>query len=146
MKILLIFGLSIGLLLAGNGQAEDAPFEFSSRAQEVRFNELIAQLRCLVCQNQSLADSHAPLAQDLRNEVYVLFQQGDSDAQIMQFLTDRYGDFVLYSPPLKASTLMLWAGPGIFLLIGVIMALRLVRQKNRLDVGAADDKNPGTSS
>ncbi len=141
MKIILIISLSIGILFSGYSHAEDAPFEFSTKTNELRFNNLIKELRCLVCQNQSLADSHAPLAQDLRKEVYLLFKQGKTDTEIMRFLTDRYGDFVLYSPPLKTNTMVLWAGPAIFLLIGIIMALRMVQQRNKFDAIATNDKS-----
>ena len=82
----------------------DVIFTFEDPVQEQRYRELIDELRCLVCQNQSLADSHAELAQDLRNEVFAMIIQGDSDDTIIAFLVDRYGDFVLYRPPLKFTT------------------------------------------
>jgi cytochrome c-type biogenesis protein CcmH len=86
-------------------------YEFADAAEEQRFKALIAELRCLVCQNQSLLDSDAGLAEDLRRETYNLMKTGRDDTQIVQFLVDRYGDFVLYRPPLKPSTYLLWFGP-----------------------------------
>jgi len=87
------------------------PLEFSSAAEEQRFKTLTGELRCLVCQNQSLADSNAELARDLRREVFRLMKQGKTDEQIMDYLVYRYSDFVLYRPRLKMSTLLLWFGP-----------------------------------
>lgn len=100
---------------------------------EHRVQVLSAELRCLVCQNQSLADSHADLAIDLRNQVRALIKAGKSDAEIKAWLTDRYGDFVLYRPPVKSSTWLLWFGP--FLLLAVAMAallLYLARRRARV--------------
>jgi cytochrome c-type biogenesis protein CcmH len=88
-----------------------------THAQETEFRELIGKLRCLVCQNESLAASQADLAQDLRDEVYRMMQEGQTEDQILDFLVARYGDFVLYDPPLKPSNYILWFGP--FALIGI---------------------------
>jgi cytochrome c-type biogenesis protein CcmH len=97
--------------------------------QERTYQQLIAELRCLVCQNQTIAESNAPLAVDLREQVRVQLVQGRSKAEITTYLTDRYGDFVLYRPPFKASTALLWAGPFLLLLAGLVMAWRWVRAK-----------------
>jgi cytochrome c-type biogenesis protein CcmH len=107
-------------------------FDFSGNVEEHRYKELLAELRCLVCQNQSLADSDAELAQDLRLEVYELMQEGRSDAQIREFLVTRYGDFVLYEPPLKPSTYLLWSGPFVLLALGLLMLFRTIRQRRQL--------------
>jgi cytochrome c-type biogenesis protein CcmH len=96
-----------------------------------RYKELIAELRCLVCQNQSLADSDAELAHDLRQEVYDLMQQGQDNTQIVDFLVYRYGDFVLYNPPVKPSTYWLWYGPFILLVLGILMLIKTVRQRGK---------------
>jgi cytochrome c-type biogenesis protein CcmH/NrfF len=85
---------------------------------EARVNNLSAELRCLVCQNQSLADSHADLAIDLKNQVREQLRAGRTERQVIDYMTDRYGDFVLYRPPLKATTFLLWAGPVLLLLCG----------------------------
>lgn len=107
-------------------------FDFTGNVEEDRYKELLAELRCLVCQNQSLSDSDAELAQDLRMEVYDLMAQGRDDAEIRNFLVDRYGDFVLYEPPLKPSTYLLWAGPFVLLALGILMLFRTLGQRRRL--------------
>lgn len=99
-------------------------YPFPSEKQEAQFNHLLTELRCLVCQNQDLADSHAGLANDLRQEVYKRVLAGDSDHDIVTYLTDRYGDFVLFKPPLKSITIMLWLAPFIFLSVGLLLFLR----------------------
>ena len=98
--------------------------------------ELSLKLRCLVCQNQSIAESNAELAVDLRRQVREQVAAGKSDDQIIDFMTARYGDFVLYSPPLKGSTAVLWFGPALLVLIGLIIAWRVVRARKALPVQA----------
>ncbi|MFC5438442.1 cytochrome c-type biogenesis protein [Rhodanobacter ginsenosidimutans] len=93
------------------------PLPFKSHVEEVRFQHLTSQLRCLVCQNESLADSNAELARDLRHEVFDLMNTGKSDVQIKQYLVQRYSDFVLYDPPFRRGTLLLWLGPIILLML-----------------------------
>lgn len=105
------------------------PLPFKNRAEEVRFQNLTRQLRCLVCQNQNLADSEADLARDLRRQVFQMMQQGKTDAQIKQYLVSRYNDFVLYDPPLQAGTWLLWFGPFAFLALGAFVVLRIVRRR-----------------
>ncbi len=109
------------------------PLPFQNHAQEVRFQNLTRQLRCLVCQNESLADSNAELARDLRLEVFKLMQQGQTDAQIKQYLVARYSSFVLYNPPLKPGTWLLWFGPALILLAGAGVVLLTVRKRRRGD-------------
>lgn len=128
-----------GAAFAGSGAIEPLPFK--DHAQEVRFQHLTKQLRCLVCQNENLADSNADLARDLRLEVFQLMQQGKSDAQIKQYLVDRYSDFVLYDPPLKPGTWLLWFGPLAILLAGGVVVAVAIRRRNRSD-GATDDDTP----
>ena len=99
--------------------ADEAPSLAADPVLEQRVKNLSAELRCLVCQNQSLADSHADLAIDLRNQVREMMQDGKSDEQIREFMVARYGDFVLYDPPVKSSTMLLWVGPFALLLVGV---------------------------
>jgi cytochrome c-type biogenesis protein CcmH len=99
-------------------------------ALEKRVRDLSGELRCLVCQNQTLADSNAPLAVDLRNQVRDQLQRGKSERDVRAFMVERYGDFVLYKPPLKASTVLLWAGPFLLLLLGAAaLARRLLRRR-----------------
>jgi cytochrome c-type biogenesis protein CcmH len=107
-------------------------FDFSGSVEEQRYKDLLAELRCLVCQNQALIDSDAELAHDLRLEVYELMAKGQNDAQIREFLVNRYGDFVLYDPPLKPSTYLLWLGPFVLLALGIVMLFRTIRQRRQL--------------
>ncbi|MCK9488088.1 MAG: cytochrome c-type biogenesis protein CcmH [Xanthomonadales bacterium] len=112
-------------------QAAIDPLPFTSEAERDRFYTLAAELRCMVCQNQSLADSDAPLARDLRRELFELMQSGRSDAEIKTYLTERYGDFVLYRPPLDRRTWWLWFGPGILAVIGLVAVALIVRSRRR---------------
>ena len=118
------------VLLASAVQAQE-PLVFDDPEQEARYNQLTVELRCLVCQNQNLADSDAPLAQDLRKEIYDMMQTGQSNEQIKTFLVDRYGDFVLYRPAIGGNTLALWLFPGVLLGIGAITVFFTVRKRNR---------------
>ncbi|WP_349431273.1 cytochrome c-type biogenesis protein [Methylomarinum sp. Ch1-1] len=103
--------------------------QFDNAEQEQAYQNLISELRCLVCQNQTIADSNADLAKDLRRQVYEMLQQGKSEQDIVDFMTQRYGDFVMYRPPLKAKTLFLWIGPLLFVVIGLAMLLIVSRRK-----------------
>jgi cytochrome c-type biogenesis protein CcmH len=108
---------------------------------ERRVTALAAELRCLVCQNQSLADSQAPLAVDLRNQIREQMREGRSEEEIVAFMVARYGDFVLFRPPLKASTLLLWAGPPLLLLLGLAALARILRRRraaSEIALGAAE--------
>ena len=121
--------LSVLMTLAWPLPAADAPATFSDAALAARYEVLLGELRCLVCQNQTLKDSHAELAQDLRDEVRRLLEQGNSDTQIRDYLVARYGDFVLYSPPLKGSTWLLWLGPFALLLVAIVVVVKLSRRR-----------------
>lgn len=102
-----------------------------SAEQEVRFKDLLPQLRCLVCQNESIADSQADLALDLKYEVRGLVASGKSDAEIKKYLTDRYGDFVLFKPPFDRRTFLLWFGPLLLVLIGLFLAIGFIRKTHK---------------
>ncbi len=102
-------------------------YEFDNPEDEARFQQLAEDLRCPKCQNQNLADSNAPVAIDLRNKVYELMQDGQSDDEIVDYLVARYGDFVRYKPPFRLDTLLLWSGPLLILLGGVLMIANLRR-------------------
>lgn len=117
----------LACLLAGSGLAfaQSAADEAGAR----RFHALTQELRCVVCQNESLADSTAPLALDLKHEIRARMDAGQSDEQIKAFLVERYGDFVNYRPPVKASTSLLWLGPLVFLLIGLLALLSRSRRQ-----------------
>jgi cytochrome c-type biogenesis protein CcmH len=114
--------------------AADDPLQFENSEQQQRYQQLLEELRCLVCQNQTLADSHADLAQDLRNEVYKMVAAGQTNDNIIEFLVSRYGDFVLYRPPLKWTTILLWFGPFALLLYGLVSVYRFVRKSKTVDV------------
>ena len=126
----IVLGLLLAALSAGAAFAID-PLPFKDRAEEVRFQKLAKQLRCLVCQNQDLADSDADLAKDLRKQVFDMMQSGKSDDEIKQYLVARYNDFVLYDPPLKPGTWLLWFAPFAFVLIGVFVVARILRTRTR---------------
>jgi cytochrome c-type biogenesis protein CcmH len=106
------------------------PLVFNDPAMEERYYDLTAELRCAVCQNQSLADSDAELAQDLRKEIYDMMMAGQDNDQIKTFMVDRYGDFVLYRPAMEGNTLALWLMPGVLLGIGAIAVFFTVRNRN----------------
>lgn len=119
LYFLAIFGLLfMPLVLANSAYPLDSP------RKEAQFNHLLKDLRCLVCQNQDLADSNADLAKDLRLQVYQLVKDGKSDSEINDYLTSRYGDFILFKPPVKAVTVLLWFGPFLFLLLGFLIFWR----------------------
>ena len=121
------------MVLALPAYANEAAPAAQDPALEQRVMRLTADLRCLVCQNQSLADSHADLAIDLKNQVRSQMQAGKSDAEIREFMVARYGDFVLYKPPLKSTTALLWAGPFVLLAAGgLALGFYLRRRRERL--------------
>jgi cytochrome c-type biogenesis protein CcmH len=107
-----------------------AEYTFEDPSQHDDFRAIIEEMRCLVCQNESLAGSNAELAVDLRNEVYDMMKNGQSKDDVINFMVARYGDFVLYSPPLKPSTYPIWFGPLIVFLVGGIVVFRILRRKN----------------
>jgi len=117
------------LLHAMAATAAISAYTFDAPEQEVRFNKLSQELRCLVCQNQNIADSNAGLAVDLRRQLHEMILAGKSDAEIVDFMTERYGDFVLYRPPLRASTLMLWLGPFILLAVSAGALAWFIRRR-----------------
>jgi len=115
--------------------------KFDQPEQEAVYKTLIEEIRCLVCQNQTIADSNAELAQDLRRQVYEMLQQGKSKDEIAEFMTQRYGDFVLYNPPFKAKTGLLWIGPIVFLVIGLVMLFLFTRRKrNAQNIKLTEDE------
>lgn len=120
-KIMHKFLLATILTMMSISVQANALYPLESEKQTAQFNHLLHELRCLVCQNQDLADSNAPLAKDLRDEVYHLVQSGKSDYEIVQYLTARYGDFILFKPPVKSITALLWFGPVLFLILGLFI-------------------------
>jgi cytochrome c-type biogenesis protein CcmH len=118
---------------AANGLwAQEARPLATDPVQEAKLQSLYQELRCLVCQNQSLADSNAPLAEDLRNEIREMAVAGKSEPQIVAYLVARYGDFVLYKPPVKANTLLLWLGPFVLLLLALLALIWVLRSAKKV--------------
>lgn len=132
--------LALMLVVFGAAHAIE-PLPFKDDAQRLRFQNLTSQLRCMVCQNEDLADSNAELAQDLRRKIFQMMQQGQSDAEIKEYLVDRYSEFVLYKPPLKPGTWALWFGPGVILLLGAGGALVWLRRRSNSKAVAVTEKN-----
>jgi cytochrome c-type biogenesis protein CcmH len=131
MRRALIAGALTLAVLAGPAAANEAVPTLNDPVAAKREVELAKQLRCLVCQNETIADSRAGLAVDLRNKLREQMAAGKTDEEIIAFMTERYGDFVLYRPPLKATTVLLWAGPFLLLAIGVLIGWRAVRARAR---------------
>ena len=117
---------------AASAAAAAAASATTDPAIEVRVQKLSAQLRCLVCQNQTIADSNAELAVDLKRQVREMLGRGASDREVIDFMTARYGDFVLYRPPVRSSTALLWFGPGALLVVGVGVFLFVLRRRQKL--------------
>lgn len=136
-KNLSIIALTLAVFFLGVTGLSAGPIEpmpFSDPVEEKRYMDLIEELRCLKCQNQNIADSNADLAMDLRRKVYnMIVKQKMSDMEIKEWMLARYGDFVLYSPPVKSSTWMLWAAPFIILPVGVVLLLMRLRNRSESD-------------
>lgn len=118
--------------------AKDAQPLAGDPVLEARVMALAVELRCLVCQNQTIADSHAELAVDLRNQIREMMKNGQSDDQIRRYMTDRYGDFVLYKPPFKTSTALLWAGPPLLLVAALVALFVMLRRRQNASPDAFD--------
>jgi len=114
----LIRGVLLGLFLVTTAQAAIDTYEFRDEAERERYRTLTEELRCPKCQNQNIADSNAPIAMDLRQEIFRMLEEGKSNDQIVDYLVDRYGDFVRYKPPVNAKTMLLWYGPVGLLVLG----------------------------
>jgi len=118
--------------------AKEAAPEAADPALEARMVRITSELRCLVCQNQTIADSNAALAVDLRREARALIKQGKSDAEVVDYMTARYGDFVLYRPPMRATTVLLWFGPALMLAVGGTVLVIVLRRRSRMAADAFD--------
>jgi cytochrome c-type biogenesis protein CcmH len=136
--------LVFALFLSGPVVAIDTDARLSDPARQEMYDRLTHEVRCLVCQNQTIGDSSAPLAADLRREIRRMVEEGQSEEEIKVFLLDRYGDFVLYKPRFKSSTAVLWLAPALLLLVGGIVLARVLRRRATLPV-PDDDGAPGES-
>jgi cytochrome c-type biogenesis protein CcmH len=125
-------GVAAPAALAQTAGQKDSPIAGTDPELEQKLWNIAIELRCLVCQNQTIADSHADLAVDLRNQVRTMLQQGKSEREIIDYMTARYGDFVLYRPPVKNTTWLLWFGPGLLMVGGVAALWLVLRRRSRL--------------
>jgi len=129
----------LGLSLCGVARAAIDTYQFADEAERERYRELTKELRCPKCQNQDIADSNAPIAADLRREIFRMLGEGQSNQQIVDFMVDRYGDFVRYKPALTARTWLLWFGPAALLLGGIgVMAVIVRKRRAPASNGSAD--------
>lgn len=129
----LLAAVFCSLALGGFAQAAIDTYEFSSETERQRFRQLTSELRCPKCQNQNIADSDAPIAMDLRREIFRMLEDGQADEQIVEHLVDRYGDFVRYNPPVELRTLLLWYGPWVLLGGGLIALVVIVVRRRRVE-------------
>ncbi len=126
--------ISIFLILALPAMAVQIEFHtFENEQRERLYLDLIAELRCVKCQNQNLAESNAELATDMREKTYEMVSAGKSREDVVNYMTARYGDFVLYKPPFKSKTLLLWIGPPLMLLFSLFLLLRVIRKQSKQD-------------
>lgn len=125
----LIIAIVLGLGILGSSQAAIDTSEFADDRQRQRYHDLTSILRCPKCQNQNIAESGSPIANDLRDEIHRMLVTGRSDEQIIDFMVSRYGDFVLYDPPLSSRTVLLWLGPATLLLIGGVAVAAIVANR-----------------
>ena len=137
----LVPALVLALATFGSG-AKEAATTAADPALEARMQAIALELRCLVCQNQTIADSNADLAVDLRQQVREMLHQGKSQPEIIDYMTARYGDFVLYRPPVKGSTALLWFGPALLLAGGVTTLVLVLRRRSRMAADAFDADEP----
>ncbi|MCL7461706.1 cytochrome c-type biogenesis protein [Pseudomonas sp. NW5] len=133
--ILLAASLGLGVLLSA--QAAVDTYEFRDDAERARYRTLVEELRCPKCQNQNIADSDAPIAMDLRREIFRMLGEGQSNEQIVDYLVDRYGDFVRYRPPVNARTWLLWYGPWLMLGGGLLVLGGIVLRRRRASAAGA---------
>jgi len=139
MRQWIIWGMLL-LALAANATNIEV-YDFDTPKQERTYKELTTELRCLVCQNQDIADSNAELAQDMRHKVFKMLKQGQDKQQIVDFMVKRYGDFVLYKPPFEGRTLVLWIGPFVIFVLAVWLMLRVIRKARQRDEKVTIDNN-----
>jgi len=132
VRLMNLLGLALFLLLTASFSVSASPvdtYQFKDEVTKTRFNALNKELRCPKCLNQNLADSNSPIAEDLRREVYELLNEGKADVEIMDYMVARYGEFVLYRPRVNSLTYILWFGPALLILLGLIVLVAIIRRK-----------------
>jgi cytochrome c-type biogenesis protein CcmH len=137
----LLIAVALCMLAGVSARALDANGQLEDPALQARFENIAKDLRCLVCQNESIADSNVELASDLRRQVREMLVAGKSDDEIFDFMTDRYGEFVRFNPPVDRKTALIWGAPFIVLLLGVVIIVRIVRGRSRMPLD--DEPSPG---
>jgi cytochrome c-type biogenesis protein CcmH len=137
----LLIAVALCMLAGASARALDANGQLEDSALQARFENIAKDLRCLVCQNESIADSNVELASDLRRQVREMLVAGKSDDEIFDFMTDRYGEFVRFNPPVDRKTALIWGAPFIVLLLGVVIIFRVVRGRSRMPLD--DEPSPG---
>jgi len=128
------FYIAVALLLSGSVWAIDTGRAFEDDETQARYERIISEVRCVQCQNQTIKDSNVQIASDLRREIRRLLAEGKSDGEVFDFLVARYGEFVLYRPPMSGISLLLWIAPGLFLAIGGLIAVRVVRKRMNMPI------------
>lgn len=128
----LLMALFAAMLISLSATAAIDTYEFDSEEQRARFYYLSSELRCPKCQNQNIADSNSPIANDLRREIYRMLQEDRSNDQIVDFMVERYGEFVRYRPALTAQTAVLWFAPAVFLLVGLFALIFMLRRRQKV--------------
>ena len=147
MRAFAVVAIGCSIVAAIPALANEAQPAAADPALEARVLRISAELRCLVCQNQTIAESNAELAVDLRRQVRDMLRKGASDREVLDYMTARYGDFVLYRPPVKSTTLLLWAGPAVLLLGGLVTLLLVLRRRSRMPDSAFDrDEDDGKAT
>jgi cytochrome c-type biogenesis protein CcmH len=131
MSIGKLFQIILIMLLSGFAFAAVDTFEFTDKNQQQRYKQFIDEMRCPKCDNQSLSGSNSPIAEDLRQQLYTMVQDNKSDEEIVTYMVDRYGDFILYKPRLTIKTMFLWGAPILFLLIGLVILIVMLRSRKK---------------
>ncbi|KIQ96637.1 cytochrome c-type biogenesis protein [Lysobacter sp. A03] len=145
-QLMWVLVLLLPALAFAQAVRDPSPMQFTDQAEADRFHDLAGELRCVKCQNQSLADSNAAIAQDLRHEVLALMRQGKSNPEVKEYLVARYGEFVLYRPRMDTKTWLLWFGPALVLLAGAIVVVNVVRRHSRMAAGGPGDSPKATAA
>ena len=135
----LVIAIALSLMLLGNSMVAIDAAEFSDDSKYQRFYDLASELRCPKCQNQNIAESSSPIANDLRGEIHRMLSEGQSDEQIIDFMVARYGDFVLYDPRLNSRTVLLWLGPSALLLVGGVVVAVIIRGGRKVRSGTSNE-------